>query len=113
MYREPAQQPKSRLPLLDRFTKMTPCKAPWSDMQGEGERPHRSADAIEGDAGHPRRVPRSLRFTVLPVTGEGAGTGLGLSISHWIVTSSGGTITHEPRPGGGTIFRVVLPTDAP
>jgi PAS domain S-box-containing protein len=43
-------------------------------------------------------------------TKEGVGTGLGLAISHRIVTSAGGTIRCEPREGGGTIFRVVLPT---
>jgi two-component system, NtrC family, sensor kinase len=42
-------------------------------------------------------------------TKEGVGTGLGLSISHRIVTSAGGTITCEPRAGGGTTFRVSLP----
>jgi two-component system, NtrC family, sensor kinase len=42
-------------------------------------------------------------------TKEGVGTGLGLSISHRIVTSAGGTITCEPRAGGGTTFRVTLP----
>lgn len=35
MYREPAPRPKSRLPLLERFTKRTPCKASWSDMAGD------------------------------------------------------------------------------
>jgi two-component system, NtrC family, sensor kinase len=42
-------------------------------------------------------------------TKEGVGTGLGLSISHRIVTSAGGTLTCEARPGGGTVFRVALP----
>ena len=35
MYREPAPRPNHRLPLLDRFTKRTPCKASWSDMVGD------------------------------------------------------------------------------
>lgn len=35
MYREPAARPKNRLPLLDRFTKRTPCKVSWSDMPGD------------------------------------------------------------------------------
>ncbi|MDQ3034412.1 MAG: PAS domain S-box protein [Myxococcota bacterium] len=39
----------------------------------------------------------------------GAGTGLGLSISHHVVTSMGGRIEVEPRAGGGTRFRVLLP----
>jgi two-component system NtrC family sensor kinase len=43
-------------------------------------------------------------------TKQGVGTGLGLPVSHTIVTSMGGTIAAEARPGGGTIFRVVLPT---
>ena len=43
-------------------------------------------------------------------TKEGVGTGLGLSISHRIVAAAGGTLTCEPRPGGGTTFRVTLPS---
>jgi signal transduction histidine kinase len=43
-------------------------------------------------------------------TTKGVGTGLGLAISHRIVTSAGGTIRCDPREGGGTTFRVVLPT---
>lgn len=38
-----------------------------------------------------------------------AGTGLGLSISQRIVTSLGGTIDVESRPGEGATFRVRLP----
>jgi two-component system nitrogen regulation sensor histidine kinase GlnL len=37
------------------------------------------------------------------------GSGLGLALCHRIVTQHGGTITHEPRRGGGTCFRVTLP----
>ncbi len=43
-------------------------------------------------------------------TKHGAGTGLGLAVSHNIVTSAGGTIVALARPGGGTVFRVVLPS---
>lgn len=36
------------------------------------------------------------------------GSGLGLYIAHRIVTEHGGEIAVEPRPGGGTIFRVTF-----
>lgn len=37
------------------------------------------------------------------------GSGLGLAVCHRIVTQHGGTITYEPRAGGGSSFRVTLP----
>ena len=48
-------------------------------------------------------------FTTKPV---GRGTGQGLAIAHTIIVERHhGTITCEPAPGGGTIFRIVLPID--
>jgi len=46
-------------------------------------------------------------FTTKPV---GQGTGLGLSICRGIVTALGGQISFQSQAGGGTTFRVVLPT---
>jgi signal transduction histidine kinase len=40
------------------------------------------------------------------------GTGLGLAIARQIVADHGGTLLWEPAPGGGTIFRVILPPAA-
>ena len=57
-------------------------------------------------------VPRALMeriFEPFFTTKEGVGTGLGLAISHRIVVSAGGTLCCEPRPDGGTTFRVTLP----
>ena len=48
-------------------------------------------------------------FTTKPV----GGTGLGLWICQGIVTSLGGQITAESRPGEGATFRVVLPAASP
>jgi len=64
--------------------------------------------ADNGDGIDPEHMPHLFDpfFTTKPV---GEGTGLGLSISHGIVTGHGGRIEVEPRPGGGTIFRVLLP----
>jgi two-component system sensor histidine kinase KdpD len=40
---------------------------------------------------------------------RGPGVGLGLAICHGIASAHGGAISAEPRPGGGTIFRVRIP----
>lgn len=38
------------------------------------------------------------------------GMGIGLSISHSIIDAHGGRIWAEPNPGGGTVFRFLLPS---
>jgi two-component system NtrC family sensor kinase len=52
-------------------------------------------------------------FTTKPI---GRGTGQGLAITHTIIVERHhGAINHEPAPGGGTTFRILLPLnhDAP
>ena len=39
------------------------------------------------------------------------GAGLGLAISRGIILAHGGRIWAEPRPGGGAVFKFVLPTE--
>jgi two-component system sensor histidine kinase KdpD len=41
------------------------------------------------------------------------GAGLGLAVVRAIVQAHGGTVAAENQPGGGAVFRVVLPTPAP
>ena len=41
---------------------------------------------------------------------EEGGAGLGLSIAAWIVNAHGGSIEARSGAGGGTVFRVLLPT---
>lgn len=41
------------------------------------------------------------------------GTGIGLAVARQLVEAHGGSITHQPRTGGGTRFTVVLPVDGP
>jgi len=38
------------------------------------------------------------------------GMGLGLSLSRSIIEAHGGTLRYDSRPGGGSIFRIRLPT---
>ncbi|HET6403671.1 MAG TPA: ATP-binding protein [Candidatus Thermoplasmatota archaeon] len=46
-------------------------------------------------------------------TTKAEGTGLGLSLSRRIVQDHGGELSFEPRPGGGTVFRILLPRRQP
>jgi two-component system sensor histidine kinase KdpD len=41
------------------------------------------------------------------------GVGLGLAVVRAIVTAHGGEVSAESRPGGGAVFRVVLPAGTP
>jgi signal transduction histidine kinase len=56
-------------------------------------------------------VPETIRARVFDpfVSSKGEGTGLGLAITRHIIESHGGTVTCEPREGGGTRFRLALP----
>jgi signal transduction histidine kinase len=40
----------------------------------------------------------------------GHGTGLGLSIARGVVQRMGGAISANPRPTGGTVLRITLPS---
>jgi signal transduction histidine kinase len=58
--------------------------------------------------------PDELKVIFEPFyTTKAQGTGLGLSIAHTIVATFGGKIWAENRPGGGAVFRVILPLARP
>jgi len=61
-----------------------------------------------GDGIDPENLERIFEpyFTTREQTG---GTGLGLSVVHGIVTSIGGAITVQSRPGDGTLFTIHVP----
>jgi two-component system sensor histidine kinase KdpD len=40
---------------------------------------------------------------------ESGGAGLGLSLARRLAEAQGGTLTHAPRPGGGSVFTLRLP----
>jgi signal transduction histidine kinase len=56
-------------------------------------------------------IPEDIRPRVFDpfFSTKGEGTGLGLAITRHIVVAHGGSVTCEPREGGGTRFRIALP----
>jgi signal transduction histidine kinase len=56
-------------------------------------------------------IPEEIRSRVFDpfFSTKGEGTGLGLAITRHIVEAHGGSVTCEPRSGGGTLFRIALP----
>jgi signal transduction histidine kinase len=56
-------------------------------------------------------IPEEIRARVFDpfFSTKGEGTGLGLAITRHIVEAHGGSVTCEPRGGGGTRFRMALP----
>jgi signal transduction histidine kinase len=62
-------------------------------------------------------VPEHLRESIFEPfystksDGEPAGLGLGLSVTRSLAESMGGSVEYSDRPGGGSIFTVILPAD--
>ncbi len=56
-------------------------------------------------------IPADVRSRIFDpfFSTKGEGTGLGLAITRQIIEAHGGSISVEPREGGGTSFRLLLP----
>jgi len=80
-------------------------------------RAQRRGDAVEieiGDRGRGLPEGDASRLFEKFVRGSAApGAGLGLAVVRAIVEAHGGTVTAQNRPGGGALFRIVLPTPEP
>ncbi|HET7065274.1 MAG TPA: hybrid sensor histidine kinase/response regulator [Rudaea sp.] len=61
------------------------------------------------DSDRKRLFQRYVRLSARPTSGESS-TGLGLSIAKQLVDAMHGSLAYEPRPGGGSVFVVELPT---
>ena len=59
--------------------------------------------------GIPSAVADRLFMPFFTTKAPGQGTGLGLSVSFGIVAGHGGSLRHEPTPGGGATFVIELP----
>jgi two-component system sensor histidine kinase KdpD len=78
---------------------------------------HRHGDRLEisvADRGHGIGVEEEERIFQPFYRGPGPapaahGAGLGLSISRGLAVAQGGDVTYEARPGGGSVFSLVLP----
>ena len=55
-------------------------------------------------------IPEALAERIFEpfVTGESRGTGLGLFLARELAQANGATLIFEPRPGGGSVFRLVF-----
>ena len=64
---------------------------------------------LDDGPGLPSEVVGRLFMPFVTTKEPGAGTGLGLSVSFGIIAGHGGTLRHEPNPGGGASFVIELP----
>lgn len=74
-----------------------------------GENKRVLVEVSDTGTGMPPEVASRVFDPFFTTKAESVGTGLGLAICHRIVSSLGGDISVESRPGHGTVFSVSLP----
>jgi PAS domain S-box-containing protein len=84
------------------YAKMTP---------GLSEGPHIAIEVADSGTGIPPEVAERIFDPFFTTKEVGKGTGLGLSTVLGIVKSHGGVINLKSRPGAGTTFRILIPSD--
>ncbi len=76
---------------------------------GLSEGPHIALEVSDSGTGIPLAIAERIFDPFFTTKAVGEGTGLGLSTVAGIVKSHGAVINLAHRPGGGTVFRIVLP----
>jgi signal transduction histidine kinase len=99
--------------LLANAIKFTaPGVAPWVRVSGSATPAATELAIADNGIGiDPEAAERAFEMFVRlsEPSGSYPGTGLGLAISRRIVERHGGRLWVEPNPGGGSVFRLVLP----
>ena len=78
-------------------------------LGGSGQRGCVKISVRDTGEGIPPAVQKHIFDPFFTTKCQGEGTGLGLSVVHEIVTSHGGVIEVDSKPGAGATFRVYLP----
>ncbi len=81
-----------------------PTTVEWNYGRHVGGRPYLEV------ADHGPGIPSGIADHLFEpfFSGRVGGTGLGLFIARELAACSGATLRHEPRPGGGSLFRIVF-----
>ncbi len=80
-------------PIELRIGRLSPTQRPFLEVADRGQ-----------------GIPEALAERIFEpfVTSESRGTGLGLYLARELAQANGATLIYEPRPGGGSVFRLVF-----